>query len=381
MFLPRPILLVVFSVCLFLFPANAIRSFPNEISDVGDEKQIKDESFMQFLEVSEYKNDQICPVIGRDSLKLVCDPSLIHIAMTLDLEYLRGSIAAVHSVVKHTSCPENVFFHFIASDSSTVNKDKLARIVKSTFPSLSFQVYVFNQKLVQNLISSSIRQALENPLNYARSYLADMLEPCVKRVIYLDSDTIVVDDIQKLWGISLTGSKVIGAPEYCHANFNGYFSSEFWSDPEFFRVFAGKRLCYFNTGVMVMDLMRWREGDYTRKIEKWMEIQRERRIYELGSLPPFLLVFGGEVQAIEHSWNQHGLGGDNMVNNCRSLHPGPVSLMHWSGKGKPWTRLDADLPCPVDYLWAPYDLYKPHNHHPYSQQSRNEEHRRMTGIL
>ncbi|KAJ7970914.1 Hexosyltransferase [Quillaja saponaria] len=363
MFLSRPIFLAVFSFFLLFFPGNAIRSLPRKITDVGDDKQIKDVSFMQFLEAPDYKNDQSCPVIGKDSLQLVCDPSLIHIAMTLDLEYLRGSIAAVHSVLTHTSCPENLFFHFIASDSSMMNKDELAHIVKSTFPSLSFKVYVFNQKLVQNLISSSIRHALENPLNYARSYLADMLEPCVERVIYLDSDTIIVDEIQKLWGISLTGSKAIGAPEYCHVNFRRYFSNEFWSDPEFSEVFAGKNPCYFNTGVMVMDLLKWREGDYTRKIEKWMEIQKERRIYELGSLPPFLLVFGGEVEAIEHRWNQHGLGGDNLVNNCRTLHPGPVSLMHWSGKGKPWTRLDASLPCPIDYLWASYDLHKPHHHH------------------
>ncbi|CAN1181061.1 Probable galacturonosyltransferase-like 7 [Linum perenne] len=63
-----------------------------------------------------------------------------------------------------------------------------------------------------------------------------------------------------------------------------------------------------------------------------MEIQRNDRIYELGSLPPFLLVFVGNVAPIEHRWNQHGLGGDNVRGSCRDLHPGPVSLLHWSGR-------------------------------------------------
>ncbi|GAA0141901.1 glycosyltransferase [Lithospermum erythrorhizon] len=108
--------------------------------------------------------------------------------------------------------------------------------------------------------------------------------------------------------------------------------------------------CYFNAGVMVMDLVQWREGDYTNKIEKWMRIQKERRIYDLGSLPPFLLVFGGNIEAIDHKWNQHGLCGDNVVHSCRSLHPGPVSLLHWSRKGKPWVRLDEVQHCPVDRL-------------------------------
>jgi len=180
----------------------------------------------------------------------------------------------------------------------------------------------------------------------------------VSRVIYLDSDLILVDDVYKLWNTALTGGRVIGAPEYCHANFSTYFTPAFWSDESLSATFAGRRPCYFNTGVMLMDLVKWRENQYRIKIEKWMEMQKKKRIYELGSLPPFLLVFGGNVEPIDHRWNQHGLGGDNVRGSCRSLHPGPVSLLHWSGKGKPWVRLDAKKPCPLDHLWKPYDLYR-----------------------
>ncbi|XP_022774457.1 probable galacturonosyltransferase-like 10 [Durio zibethinus] len=368
MFLSRSVLGVICLVSLLLFPVNAIRLFTEKVkSNGGDETEMESDLFMKFMEAPEYQNGPECPVLAKEGL--VCDPSIVHIAMTIDPEYLRGTIAAVHSVLKHGSCPENVFFHFIASDSSLVHANDLTQIVKSAFPSLSFKVYIFQENLVKNLISSSIRQALDNPLNYARSYLADVLEACIERVIYLDSDTIVVDDIKKLWSINLTGSRTIGAPEYCHANFDKYFTSEFWSDPELSGVFEGKRPCYFNTGVMVMDLVRWREGEYTRKIERWMRIQKDKRIYELGSLPPFLLVFGGNIEAIDHRWNQHGLGGDNLVNSCRTLHPGPVSLLHWSGKGKPWVRLDAERPCSVDFLWAPYDLYK---YHGYTQQQEQQ---------
>ncbi|TYH76089.1 hypothetical protein ES332_D04G061900v1 [Gossypium tomentosum] len=348
MFLSRSVLAFIFLSSLLLFPANSIRLFKAE-----------DESDL-FMKAPVYQNGPHCPVLGKDTL--ICDSSVVHIAMTIDPEYLRGTIAAIHSVVKHGSCPQNVFFHFIASDSSSVVPTQLTRIVKSVFPSLSFKVYVFQKKLVRDLVSSSIRQALDNPLNYARIYLADLLETCIQKVIYLDSDTIVVDNIQKLWNINLTGSRTIGAPEYCNANFEKYFTNDFWSNPRFSKVFEGKRACYFNTGVMVMDLGRWRQGDYTREIEKWMRVQKDKRIYELGSLPPFLLVFGGDIEAIDHRWNQHGLGGDNLVNSCRTLHPGPISLLHWSGKGKPWVRLDAKRPCSVDFLWAPYDLYKFHGY-------------------
>ncbi|CAG7903145.1 unnamed protein product [Brassica rapa] len=296
------------------------------------------------------RNAADCAAIDIDSS--VCNPSLVHVAITLDFEYLRGSIAAVNSILQHSSCPESVFFHFLVSEPD------LESLVRSTFPELKFKVYYFDPETVRTLISTSVRQALEQPLNYARNYLADLLEPCVRRVIYLDSDLIVVDDIAKLWRTRL-GSKTIGAPEYCRANFTKYFTPAFWSSERLSAAaFRGRSPCYFNTGVMVMDLERWRRVGYTEAIEKWMEVQKSDRIYELGSLPPFLLVFAGEVAPIEHRWNQHGLGGDNVKGSCRDLHPGPVSLLHWSGSGKPWFRLDSRRPCPLDSLWAPYDLYR-----------------------
>ncbi|KAK4779669.1 hypothetical protein SAY87_015775 [Trapa incisa] len=313
-----------------------------------------------FAEAPDYRNEPGCAAPADKVVPSVCDPSLVQVAMTLDSEYLRGTVAAVHSVLRHSSCPESVFFHFVAAEfDPSMSPRLLARVVRSTFPSLRLKVHVFREEAVISLISGSVRQALENPLNYARNYLAGLLDRCVNRVIYLDSDVLLVDDVRKLWDTRLSQSTVVGAPEYCHTNFTVYFTNAFWSDPALSATFSSRRPCYFNTGVMVMDLIKWRHGNYTQVLENWMEIQKRKRIYELGSLPPFLLAFAGNVEGIDHRWNQHGLGGDNMRGSCRTLHPGPVSLLHWSGKGKPWARLDSRKPCPVDHLWHPYDLYRP----------------------
>ncbi|CAM8962639.1 unnamed protein product [Rhodiola kirilowii] len=351
-FFSAAIALVVLSPSLqSLHPAEAIRSshldgFLNQ----QQQKKLPTESIdrLSFRKSSDFSNAEECA--GRN-WGGVCDPSLVHVAITLDVEYLRGSIAAVHSILQHSLCPESVFFHFLVSDT------RLETLVRSTFPQLKFKVYYFDPEIVRSLISTSVRQALEQPLNYARNYLAELLEPCVKRVIYLDSDLILVDDVAKLWETNFAG-KTIGAPEYCHANFSKYFTARFWSSDKFSETFSGRKPCYFNTGVMVIDLVKWRRFEYTKQIEKWMEIQRSERIYELGSLPPFLLIFAGNLAPIEHRWNQHGLGGDNVKGSCRDLHSGPVSLLHWSGSGKPWLRLDAKKPCPLDAIWAPYDLYQ-----------------------
>ncbi|KAJ6730016.1 GLYCOSYLTRANSFERASE 8 DOMAIN-CONTAINING PROTEIN [Salix viminalis] len=254
-------------------------------------------------------------------------------------------MAAILSVLQHTSCPQNIAFHFVASASASTSLLRAA--ISSSFPCLNFRVYTFDDSSVSRLISTSIRSALDCPLNYARSYLANIIPLCVRRVVYLDSDLVLVDDIAKLAATPLGEQSVLAAPEYCNANFTSYFTPDFLVQSFSITDIRGQK---------TLLLQHRCHGDYTTKIEEWMELQKRIRIYELGSLPPFLLVFAGEIVPVDHRWNQHGLGGDNFRGLCRDLHPGPASLLHWSGKGKPWARLDANRPCPLDALWAPYDL-------------------------
>lgn len=302
------------------------------------------DNMLTFREAPAFRNGEQCSTRISD---------FIHVVMPLDVNYIRGTVAAVLSIIQHATCPENISFHFL----SLRIEPEIFSLMKSTFPYLKFKIYRFDSNRVRGKISKSIRQALDQPLNYARIYLSDILPKYVERVIYLDSDIIVVDDISKLWDVKLE-DKVLAAPEYCLANFTTYFTDTFWSDHNLSKTFQGRRPCYFNTGVMVVDVTKWRKGGYTQKVEHWMTVQKQRRIYHLGSLPPILLVFAGNIKEVDHRWNQHGLGGDNFEGKCRRLHPGSISLLHWSGKGKPWLRLDARKPCTLDYLWAPYDLFK-----------------------
>lgn len=127
------------------------------------------------------------------------DTSTIHVSMTLDANYLRGTMAAVLSILQHSTCPENFEFHFLCA----WFESEIISSINSTFPYLKFKVYRFDSNRVRGKISKSIRQALDQPLNYARIYLADMLPVHVNRVVYLDSDLVVVDDIAELWEVNL----------------------------------------------------------------------------------------------------------------------------------------------------------------------------------
>ncbi|KAG0627051.1 hypothetical protein M758_2G170500 [Ceratodon purpureus] len=293
---------------------------------------------------------------GKESKGNLCSERLVHIAMTLDVNYLRGSMAAIYSILLHAECSSNIRFHFL----TTKGKEELEKVLAETLPFLQFQTYTFDESSVKSRISHAVRHALEEPLNYARFYLAHMIDPCVKRIIYLDSDVLVLDRIEELWMTNM-GNSTVGTPEYCNANFPSYFTGNFWTNSSLASTFANKEPCYFNSGMMLINLDRWRKTECTAILEYWMEVQKEQHIYELGSLPPLLLTFAGDIQAIDRRWNQHGLGGDILKGDCRPTRNEPASLLHWSGGGKPWQRLDIHQPCPVDNIWAQYDLLEPIN--------------------
>ncbi|XP_039000934.1 probable galacturonosyltransferase-like 2 [Hibiscus syriacus] len=89
------------------------------------------------------------------------------------------------------------------------------RTISRSFPSHLFQIYLYDSKEVSGHISTSIRSALDCPLNYARIYLPNLLPICLRRVVYLDSDLVLVDDITKLAVTPLGDNSALAAPKYC----------------------------------------------------------------------------------------------------------------------------------------------------------------------
>jgi len=90
--------------------------------------------------------------------------------------------------------------------------------------------------------------------NYTRLWVAEFFPAAVAKVLYLDSDMIVTGDIGGLWRAAL-GDAVLGA-----VTIPGSTRCAAFGIPE--------RYGYFNSGVMLIDLARWRrEQIFARLID------------------------------------------------------------------------------------------------------------------
>lgn len=101
---------------------------------------------------------------------------------------------------------------------------------------------------------------------YLRLFLGEELPACVKRIIYIDVDTCVVGSLQELWQENLEG-KVIGAIEDSPLS------------ERYTRLHIPVAGGYFNAGVQLIDVNKWREERFTEKSLKYLQEHPDRIVF------------------------------------------------------------------------------------------------------
>lgn len=96
---------------------------------------------------------------------------------------------------------------------------------------------------------------------FLRIFIPFMIDQNAEKVIYIDVDTIVQDDISKLWHIDL-GNYTIGAVQ----DYSGTVDCKWAGIPNY------KELCipgdskYFNSGVLLINPKKWRAENITNEV-------------------------------------------------------------------------------------------------------------------
>mgnify|MGYP004517425305 CR=1 FL=1 len=147
---------------------------------------------------------------------------------------------------------DEINIYVIEENISQINKERLLQLVEQYGRKLQF-IPMPDMNKMQNLGLKAVRSDwIFN--SYCRLYLDQILPSHVKRVLYLDCDVLVMDDLSELWNIDLNG-KVMAAVADCLGE--SYYKMLGLSDTA--------RYC--NSGVQLQDLEAWRcnhVGDLVR---------------------------------------------------------------------------------------------------------------------
>jgi len=284
-------------------------------------------------------------------------PGLLHSMISVARNF-QGSMCHIHVIVAedHMKKAAEVLACF-ERDVANLTKSAQSAMVRSgttaslhTMPDLPWDTSLMRTSAEGLARSWGHQDKLSQPTVFARFYLAQILRD-LPRVLWLDVDTIVTTDVTKLYQTKLTHAvaarqvkKVVVGHEFknwsCTKDLNQ--SHEFKS---------------FNTGVMVLDLERWREGNFTH------ELERTAAACVTNDQPTFNIVFMDKVQYFEKTWNTFALGS---TVKARTKREG--NILHWSGPVKPWSEpakcsapgvRDNDTDCLSAENHADYDAYAP----------------------
>lgn len=143
---------------------------------------------------------------------------------------------------------------------------------------------------------------------YARLYIPELI-PDADRVIYLDCDTLIVGDIEPLYTIDLHGNPIGMAFDTLQNRYKKCIG-------------MAETAHYYNSGVMVIDIEKWKEKQCRERI--WDHLCNVRNSYPLVDQDFINIVLGQEVTLIDMQFNylsQYNLYGYKGTKKVYELNP------------------------------------------------------------
>ncbi|XP_057482375.1 probable galacturonosyltransferase 9 [Actinidia eriantha] len=215
--------------------------------------------------------------------------------------------------------------------------------------SVNMQKFYFENR-AENATKDVNNMKFRNPkylsmLNHLRFYLPEMY-PKLHRILFLDDDVVVQKDLTALWKIDLDW-KVNGAVETCFGSFHRYGRYLNFSHPLIKERF-NPNSCAWAFGMNIFNLDAWRREKCTQEYHYWQNLNEDRTLWKLGTLPPGLITFYSTTKFLDKSWHVLGLGYNPSVSMDEINN---AAVIHFNGNMKPWLDIALNQ---FKHLWTKY---------------------------
>lgn len=173
----------------------------------------------------------------------------MNVLYTFDNNYVQHAIASMVSICRTNSWDMNLVFYVLAD---SVSNDNIA-VIKALEDEFSCKIIITEINGFMSQFESGFDTGGWNETTMARLLMASFLPSDVTRVIYLDCDTIVRNSLEDLWETDLDDN-CIGAVV------------EPTVDRSRMKILGIGERPYFNAGVLLVNLAKWRDLEMEKKI-------------------------------------------------------------------------------------------------------------------
>ncbi len=272
----------------------------------------------------------------------------INLACAADDFFAMPLAVTVYSVVANLSKEQKLNLFILDGGIAQINKKKIIQ----TFKDYPVDIH-WIQPVSKNLEKIYTLSKSTYPISaYYRLLLPEIIPQDYKKIIYLDTDVVLLTNIGKLWNLDMGDYPMLAAMDAANRHL-------LW--PQHLKHLKleeqgiTEKDRYLQSGVLVIDLTKWREQNIIEKFIEFMSTHLELPYPDMDALNFVFLRNWGEL---DPRWNQIPV-----VYNFQSWENSPYTqeelsnvvhdpyIKHYCSKPKPW-----DYRCthPLQSLWYDY---------------------------
>lgn len=230
----------------------------------------------------------------------------INIGYGVNDEYTRCMATSIASFCLNNK-KENFTFHIVTTSLNVLNKKNIEKLAKNY--KINIILYeIYNDCIVNKNTNWSIAI-------YYRIFLPLLIKD-VKRLIYVDADIICMKEASSLFEIKLEKEQIIGAVA----------SIKWFSDRQNLKINLPMKHKYFNSGVLIIDVLKWNEY---KVFDKFIKIIEKNNILDFPDQDALNIIMLGKVKYIDKIYN---------YTKSEIIQMEDIILRHFASHPKPWTK-------------------------------------------
>lgn len=281
----------------------------------------------------------VSPISHHINLSALSDKSkykqVIPIAFSVSNEFIPYLAVTIQSISEHAD--SECLYHIHVFHTSSFNYRKAMTMRQTLLPNICVSFLDVTASIKE--LNFTIPRYTAAPVTIETFFrlLCPELITDYDKVIFLDSDVLVLCDIQRLYNIPLGTNLVAGVTEYLPPGMDIYVRDQLGIDPK----------TYINAGVLVMDLKGLKAFQFKEKYTAILSV----RVPNILDQDVINTICRNRIQYLEIGWNYRWHIGVSQLMNIEIPY-----IFHYLSIRKPW-NLDNRLFSKYFYYYASHTVF------------------------
>ena len=261
---------------------------------------------------------------------------MIHICLISDSEYSKYMGATIVSILKNSNDVDNIVFHIIDTGIFEDDKNKLIQLKEIKDFEINF--YKYDHSKYIEICKEKLKHKVHvTPSAFCKLEIHNII-PNLDKILYLDCDIIVNKSLFEFYNITFDNNYLIASLlpkniEHLGKDLNAKLGID------------SNKHKYFNSGVLLLNLKKFREDDIDNKFKEYFN-SRESFIHL--DQDAFNSACKYNIKYVSDAYNfQPRVGFYKIIPDIDD-----VFALHYSGKEKPWGN-----ECKTIYFYEEYWKY------------------------